>query len=151
MSSVQLEDLKKGRVAATTRQEHYYHLPVGAWSVLISDGAKQFNSAGITGDPGSNSFAGRGRPKNVCDIIFYADKADAYEESAYLNGKRPGADSEAAARRHRSIGGKVMEMAVHDMGRMGVGLVIGENNVTGVRLGGANGGDADGGHGQTDE
>ena len=135
MSSAQVKDLKKGRVAATTKQSTGNNIPVGVWSVIISDGAKQVNSAGVSGNSGNNPAASRaGRSKNVCDIVFFVDKADAYEESAYLNGKRPGADSEAAARRHRSIGGKVMEMAVHDMGRMGVGLVIGENNVTGISL-----------------
>ena len=56
----------------------------------------------------------------------------------------------AAARRHRSIGGKVMKMALHDMGRMGVGLVIGDNNVTGISLHDASGGGANGGQVQTD-
>ena len=45
MSAAQVKDLKKGRVAATTKHSTGNNIPVGAWSVIISDGAKQLNSA----------------------------------------------------------------------------------------------------------
>ena len=93
MSSVQSKDLKIGRIAVTTKNTASGNVPIGAWSVLVSDGVKQpppavNNGSGNGGGAGSERAS---RSKNVCDIIFFASKADAYEESAFLNGKRPDA------------------------------------------------------------
>ena len=153
MSSVQAKDLKIGRIAVTTGKLANNNVPIGAWSVLVSDGVKQAPSAVNNGKgQGGGAASGRAsRSKNVCDIIFFASKVDAFEESAYLNGKRPDSADETAARRRRSIGGQAVEMAVHEMGRMGVGLVIGENNVNGVRLLATGAIDAGGGLVQTEE
>ena len=78
----------------------------------------------------------------MVDAVFYMAKEDAWEESAFLNGKRPNEKEEATkARRNRNtMKGKVWTVVpLHSMGALGVGktAVDVENNTTGTTIGGA--------------
>ena len=82
------DSIEKGRVAATVKANVSLNIPAGSWSVVVSNGIKEvLNPATGSGPSGRTS---RGRSK-VADLIFYASKSDAWEESAYLNGKRASA------------------------------------------------------------
>ena len=129
--TVTSESILKGRVAATTKANVSLNIPLGSWSVVVSDGVQEvINPAPVPGPAGRTS---RGRSK-MADLIFYASKSDAWEESAYLNGKRACTPDEVTARRSRSIAGVMKDITINVMGGMGIGLVEGENNVAGTGI-----------------
>ena len=72
----------------------------------------------------------------VMDVAFYFTREDAWEESAYLLGKRPNETrEETGIRRSRSANGEVTEgLSLTVAAHMGVGRVEGEYNTAGSRL-----------------
>ena len=133
MAPITSDSISKGRIAATTKAHLSLNIPAGSWSVVLSDGVQEVLNTAASGSAGRSS---RGRSK-VADLIFYASKDDAWEESAHLNGKRASAPaSDTDARRSRSIAGVVKDVTINAMGGMGIGLVEGENNVAGTTLNG---------------
>ena len=69
--------VKKGRIAATTKTHSALGLTTtGVWSVVVSDG---FYEGPVTSS---------GRAARLIDVLFFASKRDAWEESAYLLGER---------------------------------------------------------------
>ena len=90
--------ITKGRVAQTSKANAVRKLPAGLWSVVCSRGPYDKPAEG-----------GTVSKSKVMDVIFYVTKSEAWEESAYLLGKR---SSDAAAetdRRHgRSVGGGIV-------------------------------------------
>ena len=72
------------------------HLPKGTFSVVTSDGFVAANG---------NALTRQGTPsKSRCaELLFYASKADAYEESAYLVGKRVKAGGTSGGSPPRSL------------------------------------------------
>ena len=99
MSSTQF-NVSKGRIAQTLKDHDssHSHLPKGTFSVVTSGGFVAANG---------NALTRQGTPsKSRCaELLFYASKADAYEESAYLVGKRVGQAARVVeARRARSLG-----------------------------------------------
>ena len=95
MSSAQIE-VFKGRIAPTGKANAALNLhEVGLWSCVTSDGIYHKNNA-----------REGAAPHKLLDCLFYTNKADAWEESAYLHGKRPSeSGAETARRRSRSVGG----------------------------------------------
>ena len=86
-----------------------------------------------------NALTRQGTPSmsRWAELLFYASKADAYEESAYLVGKRVGQAAQVVeARRARSLGGGPRVMDLHTLGRMGIGCVEGVVNTAGTRVDG---------------
>ena len=118
----------KGRIAETMKDYVSLDIPKGSWSVVTSDGF-QYQTEALTRQ-GT-------QPKARCaEVLFYASKADAYEESAYLVGKRVGqAVQVRQARRARSLAGAPKWIDLHTLGRIGIGCVAGVVNTAGTRLG----------------
>ena len=127
MSSANVE-VFKGRVAVTTKSNFSLNLlNAGVYSVVTSDGFYDKHQ----GPDGSASKA------KLVDVLFFVAKGDAWEESAYVLGKRTHdahADEEAARRRSRSIGGSIVKgISMTVCGKMGIGRVAGEYNTAGSR------------------
>ena len=76
MSSLQIE-IRKGRVAPTGKANAALNLhKVGLWSCVTSEGVYHKD----------NAHEGAA-PHKLLDCLFYTDKSDAREESAYLHGR----------------------------------------------------------------
>ena len=103
--------IAKGRVARTTKANAARNLPEGVWAVVTSDGL--YDKAGSTG-----------RSK-LMDVVFYVTREDAWEESAFLLGKRSGEMAAVTDRRRgRSVGGGITEgLSLTICGNMGIGRV----------------------------
>ena len=100
-------NVSKGRIAQTQKDYESAQIPRGTYSVVISDGfyAKQ---------PEVGGRQAGGSKARCADLLFYVSKVDAYEESAYLVGKREGqSQQEVAARRARSLGGRPKTLDTH--------------------------------------
>ena len=69
--------ITKGRVAQTTKANAVHKLPTGLWSVVCIHGPYDKPAEG-----------GTVSKSKVMDVIFYVTKSEAWEESAYLLGKR---------------------------------------------------------------
>ena len=122
MSSAQIE-IRKGRVVATERPNAALSLhELGLWSCVTSEGV--YHTA--------NAREGAG-PRKLLDCIFYVNKGDAWEESAYLLGKRPDESAdETSIRRSRSVGGGIKKgISLTVAGTMKIGRVDGEYNSAG--------------------
>ena len=118
MSSIQIT-IFKGRVAQTTKANSARNLPEGLWSVVCSNGLyDKVNGEGTVS-----------KSKQL-DAIFYTTKGDAWEESAYVLGKRTNErEAETALRRGRSVNGGITEgISMTVLGNMGIGRVAGEYN-----------------------
>ena len=124
-------NVSKGRIAQTQKDYESAQIPRGTYSVVISDGfyAKQ---------PEVGGRQAGGSKARCADLYFYASKVDAYEESAYLVGKREGQTQQAvAARRARSLGGRPLTLDTHVLGRLNIGCVHGVVNTAGTRMAGS--------------
>ena len=120
----------KGRIAETQKDYVSLDIPKGSWSVVTSDGFQ--HQTGALTSQGTQSKA------RCAEVLFYVSKADAYEESAYLVGKREGqAVQVRQARRARSLAGAPKWIDLHTLGRIGIGCVAGVVNTAGTRLEGA--------------
>ena len=116
--------ITKGRVAQTTKTNTARNLPTGLWSVVCSNG--------LYDKPGGTVSRSK-----LMDVVFYNNKAEAWEESAFLLGMRTGEGrEETALRRGRSVGGVTEGISMTVCGNMGIGRVEGEYNVAGSKLNG---------------
>ena len=123
--------LSVGRVAEVKRANATLKCNVGHWSTLLQIKEKNADAPG----PAKKGL-GADRATRSCKVLTiasYALREDAWEESAYLNGKRPlETKSMTKARRDRSLCG-IIDVPMTLMGAMGVGLETGENNVLGTK------------------
>ena len=114
--------INKGRAAQTSKANAARKLPAGLWSVVCS--------SGLYDKPAEDGTVSKSK---VIDVVFYVTKEEAWEESAYLLGRRSNeAASETHSRRGRSVGGGILEEAVSMTicGRLGIGRVEGEYNAS---------------------
>ena len=113
----------KGRIAQVTKANAARGLTEGLWAVVCSEGLYDKDAATVS-------------KAKLLDAVFYTTKAEAYEESAFLLGKRPNeVAAETAHRRGRATGGAVIEgLSLAVCGNMGIGRVAGEYNSAGSRL-----------------
>ena len=132
------EDIFKiGRIAMTTNAR--FGIPAEAFSCIVSKEPYK---------PTQQQWEASGRntvlPKNpVVDAVFYPMRVDAWEESAYLNGKRPAeTPTIVGTRRARAVNAKIYLFPLNSMAALGVGknCATVENNTEGTVLAGTLGG-----------
>ena len=75
MPSTEINVFKR-RIAQTTKANSARKLPNGLWSVVCSEGLM-------------DKSEGTASKAKIMDVAFYFTREDAWEESAYLLGKRP--------------------------------------------------------------
>jgi len=126
--SSQMISVTKGRIAQTTKANAARNLPTGLWSVVCSPPYDKPAEGGTVSK------------SKIMDLLFYVTKEDAWEESAFLLGKRADETAAAtAARRGRGMGGGItVGISMTVCANMGVGRVEGEYNTSGSRLHGPN-------------
>ena len=112
--------LKPGRVTRVTRASRILNVTSGSWGVVVAApyqvSQEQWRATG---------YSGRAPNGPVADLVFYVGKTDAWEESAYINGKRPSeTDEQTNNRRNRSLPlGVKKAVSMSMLGGMGIGAV----------------------------
>ena len=140
ISQAEHETFKLGRISRVDKEKRFHGIPKKAYSCVVRAPYIPTDTEWAKADPPK---AGALNPrKPVVDAVFYMAKADAWEESAFLNGKRPNeTEEDTKARRNRSVmDGKVWTVVpLHSMGALGVGKTAAdvENNTAGTTIGGS--------------
>jgi len=111
MMQANQDAFKIGRIAMTTKTS--FGIPANAFSCIVSKEPYK---------PTQQQWVASGRntmlPVNpVVDAVFYPMRVDAWEESAYLNGKRPSeTPTITGTRRARAVNGKIYLFPLNSMG-----------------------------------